>query len=435
MKNKKVLLIIFIFIFVGVTIAYYFNKTTFSNSLSLAEFDTTTTETFTSPTDWKPGDTTPKVVSITNNKSLPAAVRVSYVEKWYDKNNHLINNPPVGATKINLKNTHVWTKEGEYYYYIHPLLQGETVKFMDSVTYNGEFGDDLSCTTDGNIKTCNSVTNGVEGGTYRLIITVETVQYDVYQDAWNTEVALVPKPEAESFATDDWSTIVENIYSDNTPYEVGDTKTIEMDTDNDGTNEVYTLRIANTTTPESCSANTFSQTACGFVVEFSTLLKDRNKMNSTQTNSGGWRDSELRTYINTDIYNLLPDDLKNIIIDTKVVSGHGNIPGEENFITTDKLYLLSSVEVYGTPFNDTVTEANPALTRQLDYYEGLGVTQTTNKDYVLKRRPGYSSPDTWVLRSSISNSATNFGLVSNYGTVFSNYANSYSYVSPVFRIG
>lgn len=45
-------------------------------------------------------------------------------------------------------------------------------------------------------------------------------------------------------------------------------------------------------------------------------------MNSIKTSSGGWPASELRTYINTTLYNEFPTDLKSAVIDTTVVSGY-----------------------------------------------------------------------------------------------------------------
>ena len=50
-------------------------------------------------------------------------------------------------------------------------------------------------------------------------------------------------------------------------YNVGDTKEIDM-----GTYGTHTLRIANKSTPSECSTEGFSQTACGFVLEFQDII-------------------------------------------------------------------------------------------------------------------------------------------------------------------
>ena len=93
-----------------------------------------------------------------------------------------------------------------------------------------------------------------------------------------------------------------------------------------------------------CTSET-SETACGFVVEFADVITNQ-QFNNTATNLGGWKDSELRTYVNGTIYNALPNDLQNKIVSTKVISGHGS-KDSTNFETQDKLYLLSSEEIYG----------------------------------------------------------------------------------------
>ncbi|MCI7559024.1 MAG: BspA family leucine-rich repeat surface protein, partial [Clostridium sp.] len=156
-----------------------------------------------------------------------------------------------------------------------------------------------------------------------------------------TDIADKDIPAPNSFATDSWKTIIKAVRNNNiSKYNVGDTKTIDM-----GTYGTHTLRIANTSTPSECSRAGFSQTACGFVLEFADIITN-HKMNDTDTNVGGWPSTSMRTFVNTDIYNAIPSEIKNVIIDTTVVSGHGSTSGETNFTSTDKLYLLSTAEVW-----------------------------------------------------------------------------------------
>ena len=238
----------------------------------------------------------------------------------------------------------------------------------------------------------------------------------------------------ESFETDSWDTIVNAVKAGNaTAYNVGDTKTVDM-----GTLGTHTLRIANKSTPAECSTEGFSQTACGFVLEFDDIITTYN-MNSTNTNVGGWHASAMRTYVNTDIYNALPTELKNGIIDTTVVSGHGSTSGESNFTSTDKLYLLSTHEVWedvdgntsgGIDYYDTAYNN----TRQLDYYAGFNVTTSSYSDSGAKKQLNalYSY---WWLRSAYSYRTNVFNYVSGNGGWSNYFANSASGVSPTFRIG
>ena len=255
--------------------------------------------------------------------------------------------------------------------------------------------------------------------------------------------AVKPVPDPVSFSTDSWPTIIRAVKSGNTTsYNVGDTKTVDM-----GTLGTHTLRIANKSTPSECSTTGFSQTACGFVLEFADIITTHG-MNSTDTNVGGWPASSMRTYVNTDIYNALPTELKNGIIDTTVVSGHGSTSGESNFTSTDKLYLLSTHEVWedvdgntsgGIDYYDTAYNN----TRQLDYYVDLGVTMGAynsstssydgNYSSAIKQRSGSNS--WWWLRSARFIGTSSFNIVSRDGYWGYTGAGSTGGVSPAFRIG
>ena len=228
----------------------------------------------------------------------------------------------------------------------------------------------------------------------------------------------------EEFETDSWNTIKTNITNEPLYYKVGCTKTISFDSDNNGTPETYKLRIANNTRPTVCSSNDFSQTACGFVVEFEDILTTTKRMNPTGSsstngyyNKGGWQYSEMRTYLNSTIYNVLPSDLKSIIIDTRVVSGRG--PNDSNnFITTDKLYLSSTHEIMedvgSGNYRIGVLDKAYDQTRQLDYYKYNDVT-TSNYSKAIKKRNN-SSTNYW-LRSAYSYSYYYFYSVVSSGSI------------------
>lgn len=230
--------------------------------------------------------------------------------------------------------------------------------------------------------------------------------------------------ETVSFAEDSWDTIVSAVQAGSTEnYHVGDTKEVDM-----GTFGTHTIRVANTSTPAECSTAGFSQTACGFVLEFADIITTR-KMNSTNTNVGGWPATSMRTYVNNDIYNALPSELKNGIIDTTVVSGHGS-SDSANFTSTDKLYLLSTKEVWGS--NPGGYDTATAETRQLDYYKAQGVT-TSNYGGAIKRYNGSNSY--WWLRAALSYGSNYFYGVNTSGCWISISAGSTYGVAPAFRIG
>ena len=224
--------------------------------------------------------------------------------------------------------------------------------------------------------------------------------------------------ESVSFAEDDWSTIAKNVKKGHTnKYSIGDTKEVDL-----GELGTHTVRIANMS---ACESET-SETACGFVVEFANIIAKRI-LNSSRTNVGGWKNSELRTYINTTIYNALPSELQGVITTTKVISGHGDNEGETNFETQDKLYLLSTKEVYGETKYDTVDTE----TKQLDYYKNQGVTISSYAG-AIKQYNG--SNEYWWLRSASFGGTRSFLLVYNSGDLITEEPIRSKGVSPAFRI-
>ena len=227
-----------------------------------------------------------------------------------------------------------------------------------------------------------------------------------------------------NFSTDSWSTIVKAIQENNIgKYNVGDTKEIDM-----GTYGTHTLRIANKSTPSECSTEGFSQTACGFVLEFQDIITT-SKMNTAYSNTGGWNNAEMNTFINNNIYNSLPNELKEIIIDTIVVSSYGK-NDTANFTTTNKLYLLAPKEIY-TDYAET-TDTAKDLTRILDYYKEKGVTMNS---YANAIKYNNSTATWWWLRNVPSSNSGNFFGVNVTGILNNNYAHFVGGVSPAFRIG
>ena len=237
-----------------------------------------------------------------------------------------------------------------------------------------------------------------------------------------------------TFSTDDWTTIISSVKSRNTRgYKVGETKEVSLGT----TYGTHTLRIANTSTPSDCSTEGFSQTACGFVLEFTdSVTNSAMNSGSTDTNVGGWNSSLVRTLVNGKIYNALPSDLKKGIINTTVVSGHGE-DDKSNFSSTDKLYLLSPIEVWSYDNSDNAikTDTSRFLTRQLDYYASIGVT-TSNYSGAIKKNDPSLNFDWWWLRSAYSKDAHTFFAVKPNGDWFwIGTRSNYTGISPAFRIG
>ena len=225
-----------------------------------------------------------------------------------------------------------------------------------------------------------------------------------------TDIADKDIPAPSSFATDSWATIAHAVRKNNlSAYKVGDTRSINLG----GSYNYHTLRIANTSTPSECSTSGFSQSSCGFVVEFADII--------TQMDPGS-----LKVFDLSSLYNQLPTDLKEVIIDTSVVT---SLNGTNN-TSTQKLYILAPKEVYSN-FSYTI-DASRNYVRQLDYYSSKGVT-TSNYSAAIKNYDGTAS--IWWLRTAgVMNTFTVFYLVQANGNV-SYIRTTSNGISPAFRIG
>ena len=352
----------------------------------------------------KPGWSTTKEVSVKNNGTLGAYYNVI----WQSLTNTISNNELVlSATcqRLNASGTVEGTCESISQAPISDMTISKRVSIEAGITHKYTFTILF--------KETNADQNTNQGKKFNGVLGIEEYK-------------------APDFATDSWEAIIAKVKAGNgSEYAVGSTKEVDLGT----TYGTHTLRVANTSTPSECSGTGFSQTACGFVLEFADIITN-HKMNDTNTNAGGWPSTSMRTFVNNDIYNALSDEIKNAIIDTTVVSGFG--PDDTaNFTSTDKLYLLAPGEVYsdwktitinGEPLYDTAKN----LTRTLDYYKNLGVT-TINSSGAGKKNGTYDSY--WWLRTATAITGSYFYDVSNNGD-WSNYdANYTGGAAPAFRLG
>ena len=177
------------------------------------------------------------------------------------------------------------------------------------------------------------------------------------------------------FASDSWSNINSKVVEDPSYYPVGCERKIKQSDFSSNT-----VRVANNTTPEICNTTGFSQTACGFVLEYI---------------------DPVSAYY---LYDYLPQELIDIIIDTPTVSTVFLADGTylnaylaspyRTVETVDKIYLLGINEIYGESYN----KDNPiTTTRQLDYYKNNDVS-LSNFSLVKK-----SSIIGWELRDYLCN--------------------------------
>ena len=199
MKKKKSLVAIvaiLLIVGIGVTFAYYSSNDRFTNIFNAGLYRIIDKEVFVSPDNWIPGETIPKVVTSKNTGSVDAAVRISYSEKWEDhEGNDISSQITPNPAIINFDNQSDWTLNNGYYYYKYILKPNdETSSFISGVTLDPNL-DSVTCTGEGSEKTCEAI-NKASGAIYKLKISIDTVQYDQYQNVWNTNVEIIEKTES-----------------------------------------------------------------------------------------------------------------------------------------------------------------------------------------------------------------------------------------------
>ena len=309
----------------------------------------------------------------------------------------------------------------------------------NSANYDAEVSVNCKVKDNGTAK-YTSIENVLEGNATKILaketlngtltVTLNKTATEEVTEEYTCEVVANAKERDElgldsvSFADDSWETISKNVKSGNTDkYNVGDIKSVDL-----GSLGTHTLRLAN---KSECTNGETSETACGFVVEFADIITTHN-MNSRDTNVEGWPASEARTYINSTILNALPSDLQKAIVSTKVISGHGR-NDSSNFETYDRLYLLSSNEIYNDFSSSSNAQWDTARTtsRQLDYYKKFEVAMS-NQSKAIKQYNETSQH--WWLRTAGSDSNSTFLRVNDYGTLFTDIASTSYGISPAFRI-
>ena len=167
----------------------------------------------------------------------------------------------------------------------------------------------------------------------------------------------------------------------------------------------------------------------GLVFDFVELMRDEKRMNSSNTNAGGWNNTEMRNTTLIDIFNLIPEEWRDVIATSQVKTMSGGSQNGVSLVTSlDKLWLPSEREIFGTNSYTHEDEWN-ALQR----FGLYALPENDNAEFRKKTRIGQASSSIW-LRSAYRGSTSNFVNVSSNGDVYSYPAgNSYG-VAPCFAI-
>ena len=195
-------------------------------------------------------------------------------------------------------------------------------------------------------------------------------------------------------------------------WKVGDTKTVAVN----GVN--YQFQIIGFDHDTLTTADG-SRTKAGITFQLVDCLNTTYSMNGSNTNSGGWNGSTMRTSTMATLLNQLPAALKNVLKSVNKLSGTGGGSTSGTQTTHDKLFLLSEVEIFGT-----TTYSVPGEGTQYAYYKaGNSKVKKVN-----------GSANGWCERSPRSGNTDIFCYVSNNGNANNTNASSSRGVSFGFCV-
>lgn len=161
-----------------------------------------------------------------------------------------------------------------------------------------------------------------------------------------------------------------------------------------------------------------SRTKAGITFQLVDCLKTTYSMNGSDTNVNGWRGSTMRTSTMATLLNQLSSDLKSVLKFVNKVTSKGNKQSALE-TTSDKLFLLSEIEVFGATQYSYAGEG-----KQYEYY--------TAGNSTIKKVNG--SANYWWERSPRSGGTGAFCRVGTGGIATSNGASGSTGVSFGFCV-
>lgn len=140
-------------------------------------------------------------------------------------------------------------------------------------------------------------------------------------------------------------------------------------------------------------------TTCAFQVDQKDCLRIGGKMNSENTNAGGWKSAVRRTWCNEVYYNAIPSTLRSIFKQhiNQTTSGNKSL----NIVdTTDYFALRAEIEVLGYINGSYYGEGS-----QVDWYK--------TSSNIIKYRTTYTAD--WWTRSPWTSKTAQFCIINTYG--------------------
>ena len=195
---------------------------------------------------------------------------------------------------------------------------------------------------------------------------------------------------------------------------VGDTRTIRISAFTGGGNVSHAAQDIDIVIS---SFDDYENCGCVLQFDFKDALANGNRMNSSNTNVGGYGSSEMHTTTLPSLANALPAYFKNLLIEFNCKASAGNSGNSIKTITGNKLALRSEIEINGSVANSKAGEGS-----QIPYY-----TTFANR----KKKRGHSgSYDYWWERSPYASFSDRFCYIAANGGVSYNIASGAYGVAP-----
>lgn len=203
----------------------------------------------------------------------------------------------------------------------------------------------------------------------------------------------------DNFADNEWSEIIAACQSGNVPasWVVGNYKNMTIN------GKAYRIDIIGKNHDTYAAGGTAPLT-----FQMHDCYDETKQMNSSNTNSGGWQNSAMRTTHLPAILNMMPAEVKAAIRDVQKKSSAGNQSSSIQ-TTNDKLFLLSEIEIFGSTTYSFAGEG-----KQYDYYKA-GNSKVKNLS---------GSAYSWWERSPFSSNSTSFCSVDSDGVALAISASS-----------
>ena len=155
----------------------------------------------------------------------------------------------------------------------------------------------------------------------------------------------------------------------------------------------------------------------GIVFGMKHLMKNTRQMNSSDTNSGGWNDTDMKKTVMQNIFKSMPSNLQSYIkeVNTYANQGLGSSSSSTGLLSKDKVFLPGMTELFGKNYkpDQSKTEKNQ---KQFPIF-------TDNNSRIKKLSNGSKAVESWWVRDADDSYYTAYNCITTAGSTSTMYGN------------